>query len=61
MKNMTEKFAEFCEELKYEDLPPEVIKRTKLLMNEKDLELKKKENDNLQEIFYKGAPKKGQL
>ena len=30
-------------------------------MNEKDLELKKKENDNLQEIFYKGAPKKGQL
>jgi non-heme Fe2+,alpha-ketoglutarate-dependent halogenase len=39
----------------------EKIKRTKLLMNEKDLELKKKENDNLQEIFYKGAPKKGQL
>ena len=39
----------------------EKIKRTKLLMNEKDLEIKKKENDNLQEIFYKGAPKKGQL
>ncbi len=39
----------------------EKIKRTKLLMNEKDLEMKKKENDNLQEIFYKGAPKKGQL
>jgi hypothetical protein len=39
----------------------EKIKRTKLLMNEKDLELKEKENDNLQEIFYKGAPKKGQL
>jgi len=39
----------------------EKIKRTKLLMNEKDLELKKKENDNLQEIFYKGATKKGQL
>ena len=32
MENMTEKFAEFCEELKYEDLPPEVIKRTKLLI-----------------------------
>ena len=39
----------------------EKIKRTKLLMNEKDLEIKKKENDNLQEIFYKGASKKGQL
>ena len=39
----------------------EKIKRTKLLMNDKDLELKKKENDNLQEIFYKGATKKGQL
>ena len=39
----------------------EKIKRTKLLMNEKDKKIKKKENDNLQEIFYKGAPKKGQL
>jgi len=32
MENMTEKFAEFCEQLKYEDLSPEVIKRTKLLI-----------------------------
>ena len=32
MENMTEKFAEFCAELKYEHLPPEVIKRTKLLI-----------------------------
>ena len=32
MENMTEKFAEFCEQLKYEDLSPEVIKRTKLLL-----------------------------
>ena len=39
----------------------EKIKRTKLLMNEKDLELKKKENDNLQEIFYKGSDKKGKF
>jgi ectoine hydroxylase-related dioxygenase (phytanoyl-CoA dioxygenase family) len=39
----------------------EKIERTSLLMSEKDLKLKKKENDNLQEIFYKGAPKKGQL
>ena len=30
-------------------------------MNKNDLKLKKKENDNLQEIFYKGSPKKGQL
>ena len=29
---MTEKFAEFCEQLKYDDLSPEVIKRTKLLI-----------------------------
>jgi ectoine hydroxylase-related dioxygenase (phytanoyl-CoA dioxygenase family) len=39
----------------------EKIERTSLLMSEKDLKLKKKESDNLQEIFYKGAPKKGQL
>jgi hypothetical protein len=39
----------------------EKIERTSLLMSEKDLKLKKKENDNLQEIFYKGSPKKGQL
>jgi 2-methylcitrate dehydratase PrpD len=32
MENMTEKFAEFCQKLTYEDLPPEVIKRTKLLI-----------------------------
>ena len=32
MKNMTEKFAEFCKQLKYDDLSPEVIKRTKLLI-----------------------------
>ena len=32
MKNMTEKFAEFCEQLKYDDLSPEVVKRTKLLI-----------------------------
>ena len=32
MENMTEKFAEFCQKLMYEDLPPEVIKRTKLLI-----------------------------
>ena len=32
MENMTEKFAEFCEELKYEDLSHDVIKRTKLLI-----------------------------
>ena len=30
MENMTEKFANFCEELRYEDLPHDVIKRTKL-------------------------------
>ena len=29
---MTEKFAEFCEQLKYEDLSHDVIKRTKLLI-----------------------------
>ena len=32
MENMTEIFAEFCEQFKYEDLSPEVIKRTKLLI-----------------------------
>ena len=32
MENMTEKFAEFCEQLKYEDLSHDVIKRTKLLI-----------------------------
>jgi hypothetical protein len=39
----------------------EKIVRSKSLMDKNDLKLKKKENDNLQEIFYKGAPKKGQL
>ena len=29
---MTEKLAEFCEQLRYEDLPHDVIKRTKLLI-----------------------------
>ena len=32
MENMTEKFAEFCEQLRYEDLSLDVIKRTKLLI-----------------------------
>ena len=32
MENMTEKFADFCEHLRYEDLPHDVIKRTKLLI-----------------------------
>ena len=36
----------------------EKIGRTKSLMNESDLELKKQENDYLQEIFYKGSSKK---
>jgi hypothetical protein len=39
----------------------EKIGRSKSLMNKYDLKLKKKENDNLQEIFYKGSTKKGQL
>ena len=37
----------------------ERIERTKSLMNKNDLKIKKKENDNLQEIFYKGSSKKG--
>ena len=32
MENMTEKFAEFCAEISYENLSPDVIKRTKLLI-----------------------------
>ena len=39
----------------------EKIERSKSLMDKNDLKLKKKENDNLQEIFYKGSSKKGQL
>ncbi len=35
------------------------IDRPKRIMDKKDLEIKKKENDNLQEIFYKGSTKKG--
>ena len=35
------------------------IDRPKRIMDKKDLEIKKKENDNLQEIFYKGSKKKG--
>ena len=37
------------------------IGRTKTIMDKNDLKLKKKENDNLQEIFYKGSSKRGQL
>ena len=37
----------------------EKIGRPDSLMNNNDRELKKKENDNLQEIFYKGSTKKG--
>jgi len=37
----------------------EVIKRTNTLMSEKSMLLRKKENDYLQEIFYKGAKQKG--
>ena len=37
----------------------EIIERPKLLMDKNDLKIKKQENDNLQEIFYKGSSKKG--
>ena len=37
----------------------EKIPRTQTLMNKDDLLIKKKENENLQEIFYKGSEKKG--
>ena len=37
----------------------EKIGRTKSLMNEDDIKLKKQENDYLQKIFYKGSSKKG--
>ena len=33
----------------------EKIRRSKSLMDKNDLKLKKQENDNLQEIFYKGS------
>jgi hypothetical protein len=35
------------------------IGRPNSLMNRNDLKIKKQENDHLQEIFYKGAVKKG--
>ena len=35
------------------------IERPKSLLNKNDLKKKKKENDNLQDIFYKGSSKKG--
>ena len=37
----------------------EIINRTNTLMNEESILLRKKENDHLQEIFYKGAKQKG--
>ncbi len=37
----------------------EIINRTKVLMGEESILLRKKENDYLQEIFYKGAKQKG--
>ncbi len=37
----------------------EVIKRTDALMSKESMWLRKKENDYLQEIFYKGAKQKG--
>ena len=37
----------------------EKIKRPISLLNDDDLMIKKKENDNLQNIFYKGSQKKG--
>ena len=36
------------------------IKRTSGLLNNKDIKLKLKENNNLQKIFYKGSTKKGE-
>ena len=37
----------------------EKIERPISLLNDGDLKIKKKENDNLQDIFYKSSPKKG--
>ena len=39
----------------------EIIGRPQNLLNEKDIKLKKQENDYLQEIFYKGSDKKGKF
>ena len=38
----------------------EIIARPSLLMNKDDLKIKKRENDNLQKIFYAGSKKKGE-
>jgi ectoine hydroxylase-related dioxygenase (phytanoyl-CoA dioxygenase family) len=37
------------------------IGRPQNLLNAEDIKLKKQENDNLQEIFYKGSDKKGKF
>ena len=37
------------------------IGRPQKLLDKKDIKLKKQENDNLQEIFYKGSIKKGKF
>ena len=39
----------------------EKIGRPQNLLDIKDIELKKQENNNLQEIFYKGSDKKGKF
>jgi hypothetical protein len=39
----------------------EIISRPQNLLDEKDIKSKKRENDNLQEIFYKGSDKKGKF
>ena len=39
----------------------QIIGRPRNLLDEKDIKLKKLENDNLQEIFYKGSDKKGKF
>ena len=39
----------------------EIIGRPQNLLDEKDIKLKKQENNNLQEIFYKGSDKKGKF
>ena len=39
----------------------EIIDRPQNLLEEKNIRLKKHENDNLQEIFYKGSDKKGKF
>ena len=39
----------------------EIIGRPQNLLDTEDIKLKKQENDNLQEIFYKGSDKKGEF